>query len=156
MKKYLFSAAIAAMCFASCTTTTKTARTEVMPYAMYNASAADLDVSPERVVYTMTPSKEINRAGESNCKRAAVQECLSKNGNADLLVEPMFVVSVKRGWFSKKVTSVTVSGRPAKYKNFRSLPDKVWTDPVFRGNKNVSYKYINGKAVDGCEKTCKK
>ncbi len=125
-------AAIAALCLASCTTTNKTARTEVMPYSMYNASVADLDVSPERVVYTMIPSKALNRAGEANCKRAAVQECLSKNGNADLLVEPMFVVSVN----GKKVTSVTVSGRPAKYKNFRSLPDGVWTDPVFRGSKN--------------------
>ncbi|MBR0181969.1 MAG: hypothetical protein IJQ05_01670 [Bacteroidaceae bacterium] len=152
MKKHLFMAAIAALCLASCTTTNKTARTEVMPYSMYNASVADLDVSPERVVYTMTPSKELNRAGEANCKRAAVQECLSKNGNADLLVEPMFVVSVKKTWFGKKVTSVTVSGRPAKYKNFRSMPDGVWTDPVFRGSKNVSYKYINGKSVDGCPK----
>lgn len=125
-------AAIAALCLASCTTTKKTARTEVMPCSMYNASVADLDVSPERVVYTMIPSKALNRAGEANCKRAAVQECLSKNGNADLLVEPMFVVSVN----GKKVTSVTVSGRPAKYKNFRSLPDGVWTDPVFRGSKN--------------------
>lgn len=132
MKKHLFMAAIAALCLASCTTTNKTARTEVMPYSMYNASVADLDVSPERVVYTMIPSKALNRAGEANCKRAAVQECLSKNGNADLLVEPMFVVSVN----GKKVTSVTVSGRPAKYKNFRSLPDGVWTDPVFRGSKN--------------------
>lgn len=156
MKKQLFMVAIATLCFVSCTTTNKTARTEVMPYSMYNASVADLDVSPERVVYTMTPSKEINRAGESNCKRAAVQECLSKYGNADLLVEPMFVVSVKKSWFGKKVTSVTVSGRPAKYKNFRSMPDKVWTDPVFRGQKNVSYKFVNGQSSEGCEKNCKK
>lgn len=152
MKKQLFMAAVAALCLASCTTVQKTARTEVMPYGMYNASVADLEVSPERVVYTMTPSKALNRAGETNCKRAAVQECLSNNGNADLLVEPMFVVSVKKSWFGKKVTSVTVSGRPAKYKNFRSLPDEVWTDPVFRGAKNVSYKFINGKPVDGCPK----
>lgn len=42
---------------------------------------------------------------------------------------------MKRNLFGKKVSSVTVTGRPAKYKNFRSLPDKVWTDEVFR-NKN--------------------
>jgi hypothetical protein len=59
---------------------------------------------------------------------------LEKNGNADLLVEPQFVYSIKRTLFGKEVTSVTVTGRPAKYKNFRSLPDKVWTDEVFRGN----------------------
>ncbi|MBQ2362025.1 MAG: hypothetical protein II287_00255, partial [Bacteroidaceae bacterium] len=53
-------------------------------------------------------------------------------GNADLLVEPQFVISMKRGLFRKKVKSVTVSGRPAKYKNFRSLSDDVWTNKIFR------------------------
>lgn len=150
MKKYFLIIAVAALSFASCTTTTKTARTEAMPYAMYNASVADLDVAPQRVTYTMTPSKEVRRAGVPNCKRAAIQECLSQNGNADLLVEPMFVVSVRRNLLGSKVISVTVSGRPAKYKNFRSLPDNVWTDPIFRGNKNVSYQFINGKPMGCC------
>ena len=148
MKKLLFVAAMA-LSVVSCTTTTKTARTETMPYAMYNASVADLDVAPARVTYTYTPTKEVRRAGVPNCKRAAILECLSQNGNADLLVEPMFVVSVRKNLLGSKTISVTVSGRPAKYKNFRSLPDKVWTDPVFRGNKNVSYKYINGKPMGG-------
>lgn len=146
MKKLFLMAAVAAT-LVSCTTTTKTARTETMPYAMYNASVADLDVAAERVVYSMAPSKELQRAGLPNCKRAAVQECLSKNGNADLLIEPMFSVSVRRNLLGEKITNVTVSGRPAKYKNFRSLPDKVWTDPIFRGVKNVEVKYLNGQPM---------
>lgn len=150
MKKFFLIAAVA-VSLASCTTTTQTARTETMPYAMYNASVADLEVAPERVVYSMTPSKAVNRAGIPNCKRAAIQECLTKNGNADLLIEPMFTVSTKKSLFGGiKVKSVTVSGRPAKYKNFRSLPDKVWTDPVFRGSKNVEVKYLNGVPMGEC------
>ena len=133
MKKYFFIL-VAAMLTVSCTTTTKTARTESVPYGMYNATVADLEVAPQRISYTLVPSKEIRKAGLNNCKKACIQEALEKNGNADLLVEPQFVYSMKRTLFGNKVISVTVTGRPAKYKNFRSLPDRVWTDEIFRDN----------------------
>ena len=133
MKKYFFIL-VAAMLTVSCTTTTKTARTESVPYGMYNATVADLEVAPQRISYTLVPSKEIRKAGLNNCKQACIQEALEKNGNADLLVEPQFVYSMKRTLFGNKVISVTVTGRPAKYKNFRSLPDRVWTDEIFRDN----------------------
>ena len=117
---------------ASCSSVTNTARTESVPYAMYNATVADLDVSAERITYTIQPSKAIRKAGVGNCKAACIQEALKANGNADLLVEPHFVIAKKRSLFGEKITSVTVSGRPAKYKNFRSLSDDVWTNKVFR------------------------
>ena len=133
MKKYFFILFVA-MLAVSCTTTTKTARTESAPYAMYNATVADLEVAPQRISYTLIPAREIKKAGLGNCKRACIQEALEKNGNADLLVEPQFVVSMKRTLFGNKVSSVTVTGRPAKYKNFRALSDDVWTNEVFRDN----------------------
>lgn len=136
MKKYLFLVAVAFVA-TSCRVTTKSSRTESMPYAMYNASVADLEVG-NRITYTMTPTKPVNRGGVANVKKAAIQEALSQNGNADLLVEPMFVVAQKKLLFRTKVSSVTVSGRPAKYKNFRSLNDSVWTDPIFRNTRNTS------------------
>ena len=128
----------AALLTASCTTTTKTARTESVPYSMYNATVADLDVAPKRITYTMTTTKEIRKGGPVNCKNAAIQEALTANGNADLMLEPQFVIHHKKsllGIFVNKITSVTVTGRPATYKNFRSMDDKVWTDPIFRGTK---------------------
>lgn len=142
MKKF-FIFAIAALAMASCTTMTKTARTESIPYAMYNANVADLEVGP-RISYTFTPEKSIRRGGDSNCKKAAIQEALVANGNADLLVEPQFVIKKLNGIFRHKITSITVTGRPAKYKNFRSLPDGVWTDPVFRGIKGATYNINQG------------
>lgn len=142
MKKYLFLVGVTLM-FASCTTTTKTARTESIPYSMYNANVADLEVG-ERISYTLTPKKSIRRGGEGNCKKAAIQEALIQYGNADLLVEPQFIMSKRRGLFSTKITSITVTGRPAKYKNFRSLNDSVWTDPVFRGIKNTNVHIYRG------------
>lgn len=137
MKKYMIMLGVA-LFTASCTTTTKTARTESVPYSMYNATVADLDVAPQRITYTMTPSKEIRRGGIVNCKKAAIQEALTANGNADLMLEPQFVIHHKKsplGFIINKVAGITVTGRPATYKNFRSMDDKVWTDPVFRGNK---------------------
>lgn len=153
MKKYLFFA-LAVVSLASCTTITKTARTESVPYSMYNATVADLKVAPERITYTIQPSEAIQRAGIANCKQAAIQEALTANGNADLLLEPEFVVNTKRVFFKTKVVSVTVSGRPAKYDNFRSMDDKVWTDPVFRGAKGTSYHIFQTK--EGCAKPNKK
>lgn len=137
MKKLLFLA-VAALMAASCTTTTKTARTESIPYSMYNANVADLAVG-ERISYTLTPSKDIRRGGLDNCMKAAIQNALVENGNADLLVEPQFVISQRRG-----VKSITVTGRPAKYKNFRTLNDSVWTNPVFRGIRGTQYHIYKG------------
>jgi len=126
---------VAALMAASCTTTTKTARTESVPYSMYNATVADLDVASARISYTMKTTPAIRRGGPANCKKAAIQEALAANGNADLLLEPQFVLNHYRGLFGSKIVSVTVTGRPATYKNFRSMDDKVWTDPVFRSSK---------------------
>lgn len=148
MKKLFIFAAVA-LAMASCTTMTKTARTESIPYAMYNANVADLEVG-SRISYTLSPNKSIRRGGVANCKKAAIQEALAANGNADLLVEPQFVIQKKDGIFQHRVVSVTVSGRPAKYKNFRSLNDSVWTDPVFRGVKGTTFHIFKGA------RSCKK
>ncbi len=123
---------------ASCskTFTEKTARIEDAPYSMYNATVADLQVAPKRISYTLVPSKEIYNVGVENCKMAALNEALVANGSADLLLEPQYVISKKRSFWGKTiVTSVTVSGRPAFYTNFRSLNDSVWVNSVFRGTK---------------------
>lgn len=154
MKKYIILA-IAALAMASCTTTTKTARTESVPYSMYNATVADLEVAKARITYTLNPSKEIQKGGIANCKQAAIMEALNENGNADLLLEPQFVINHKKGPFGifiNKVTSITVSGRPAFYKNFRSMDDKVWCDPVFRGVRGTQFHIFQG---GGCPETCK-
>lgn len=134
----------------SCTTTLKTARTEQVPYSMYNATVADLQVG-NRVTYTYSPKKEIRKMGLANCKKAAIHEVLLANGNADLLLEPQFVISRKDGLFVHKITSITVSGRPATYKNFRSLSDDIWCDPVFRGVRGTQFHIFNGVPVSTAE-----
>lgn len=138
MHRYLMITAFAGILLSSCDTLTKTAGTADIASAQYNATAADLKVA-DRISYTMEPSKAIQRGGMSNIKQAAENEALKKNGgNADILLEPQFVIEKKRTLFGSKVKSITVSGRPATYTNFRSLSDSVWCNPVFRGGKTRS------------------
>ena len=138
------------MLMSSCVTTTKTARTAETSTSIKNATVADLKVADQRITYTMTPSKEIQRAGLSNVKQAAIQEALTKNGNADVMVEPEFVISMKNNFiFGKEVTSITVTGRPAYYTNFRTLNDSVWSSPGFYGQPNVVYVNKNSQKSRG-------
>ena len=47
-----------------------------------------------------------------NCKNAAISAMLKEYGNADVIVAPEFK-------YTSKFTTIEVTGRPAKYKNFR-------------------------------------
>ena len=87
---------LSVLMLSSCITTTKTARTATTSASIKNATVADLRVTDHRVTYTMSPSKAIQRAGLNNVKQAAIQEALTKNGNADVMVEPEFVIEKER------------------------------------------------------------
>lgn len=76
-----------------------------------SANVADLEVG-DRVTYRYTTTAADRQAGVENCKRAAVWALLKTNGNADVLVSPEF-------YYDKDYNFVEVTGRPAKYKNFR-------------------------------------
>lgn len=148
MKKVFFLLS-AALAVASCTTITKTAATADMPASLYSATVADLKVSPERITYTMNPSKAIQRGGFSNVKRAVENEALTKYGNADLLVEPEYIISQKKYLFRTKITSITVTGRPAHYVNYHSLNDSVWCNPIFRDGMKNAVKKNGGSLLKG-------
>lgn len=128
---------LSVLMLSSCITTTKTARTATTSASIKNATVADLRVTDNRVTYTMSPSKAIQRAGLNNVKQAAIQEALTKNGNADVMVEPEFVIEKVRTLFGSHISSITVTGRPAYYQNFRTLPDSVWHKPGFYGQPDV-------------------
>lgn len=131
MKKILLLSCVA-FALTSCVTTVKTAKSADAKTQLLSATVADLEVSPVRVTYTMSPSKNVQRAGLSNVKQAAVQECLIKNGNADVLVDVEYVIEQEKLLFGKRINSITVSGHPAKYKGYHSLNDSIWCNPVFR------------------------
>ncbi|MBQ6080432.1 MAG: membrane lipoprotein lipid attachment site-containing protein [Muribaculaceae bacterium] len=123
MKKSLFFAAIALM-LSSCsqTMTTVTSTSLDTKSQLLTATTADLEVQETRISYTMVPSEAIRLGGKENVINAAVHEALQKNGNADVLVDLEHVIEYRDG----KIISVTVSGHPAKYKNYHSLGDTYW------------------------------
>ena len=49
----------------------------------------------------------------------AIYKALELNGNADELVEVNYYITVRRGFLSKRIESIAVSGYPAYYKDFR-------------------------------------
>ncbi len=118
MKKLLFIAAIALFsmsCSRSITTYTATAldtRSQIQ-----TATTADLEVNETRISYTMRPTKAIQDGGKDNVINAAVHEALLQNGNADVLLDLEYVLEYK----DSKIEVITVTGHPAKYRNYRSL-----------------------------------
>ena len=108
----VLSVIVSASVLASCSSLkTRTAHTkDIQGPVVHTPVLADLDVQESKATATVSAS-----AGNSidATKNLAIAEVL-KATNADLLVEPTFDVQKKNG---KNI--VTVTGFPAKYKNFR-------------------------------------
>ena len=85
------------------------------------AVMADLDVSPEKITYLYVPSKSVKNGGFDNIINCAIQEALLENGNADVLVALEHQIKYNS---SGECESITVTGYPAKYINFRSPGDE--------------------------------
>lgn len=110
---------MAAVALSSCSysvisnTPTGTVETESM---IASLTVADLEVQPQKITATTkwgwNPFRKI-----SSVKDAAVAEALRETGS-DVLVEPVYEVK-KGGWF--RGGSVTVTGSPANYVNFRPM-----------------------------------
>lgn len=118
MKRILYlSLALTALLFASCTTVRKTAstsdiRTEVMQYP----TVADLDVLP-KVEQTITWNFVPFHWGQPSLdvRKTNLQAEVIKAAGADVLLESQFVFT-KRSFGER---TLTVTGYPAKFKNFR-------------------------------------
>ena len=141
MKKCLYFIGLAMMA-ASCTTVNYTASNAEMPAQVLSSTVAALDVAHKRVSYTYDVPKEIRRGGLNNIKQAAMQAALEKAGSDyDLLLEPQYQVSKTKYILRSKITKMTVTGRPAKYKGFHSLNDSVWCNRVFRAGYESKVKH---------------
>ena len=118
-----------AMMPAATTSTTETQSAKLVNSATYTGASvvqpvtavlADLEVSPEKILFLYIPSNTVLQGGEANVINSAVREALLSNGNADVLVA--LEKQVKYGP-DGKIESITVTGYPAKYVNFRSPGD---------------------------------
>ncbi len=130
MKK-LFFLAVVAILTASCGSSARLMNTSThkeITFQPVAAVIADLRVSPDKITHFMMPSKTVANGGYDNIIDSAVREALQVNGNADVLVALETQIKYSD---SGEIESITVSGYPAKYCNFRSPDDSFWTSEVF-------------------------
>lgn len=128
MKKILFvcslAAAVAGM--SSCSLRIASSTTKPVNSSLNSYTQADLEISDQKISYTYVPNKRDRKKGLDHCLSNATAAALKENGNADVLVERQYQAVVKYKFFGwiRKIKSVTVSGYPGTYKNFRRV------DPV--------------------------
>ena len=124
MKKF-FLLALVALSMVACSIPAKlintASYTEIGTAQPVVAVLADLDVSPEKISYFMIPSKTVLQGGEKNVINTAVREALLANGDADVLVGLNTQIKYDT---TGQPESITVTGYPAKYVNFRSPSDE--------------------------------
>lgn len=146
MKKIIYSIPLIALLFTSCATTSTGSSKSldiVGPGVLHLPVVADLEVSQQRVSY----SKTFSVTGEvgSTAKNEVIRELL-KQHNSDVLIEPIFE-STKSG----AKLELTVTGFPAKYKNFRTIQksdiELIEATPGFiqKAEENISGVILNKK-----------
>jgi hypothetical protein len=128
MKKFFLFICVA-FAVSSCQTIRSTATHKVVDIQPVGALIADLEVSPKRISYTMTPHRRVRRGGFENIKSTAIREALQNNGGGDVLVGLEVQTKSVRFLCWRATTSITVSGYPAKYTNFTN-PDKSYWTPM--------------------------
>ena len=129
MKRTLLLIAIAAL-MSSCGMTAPTPEAKLISTSTHTkitaaqpivAVFADLDVSPTKISFFYMPSKTVVAGGVDNVVDSAVREALASNGDADVLVGLEKQIKYNA---DGKIESITVSGYPAKYVNFRNPGDE--------------------------------
>lgn len=88
--------------------------------AVETATFATIEVSPCKIQYHYIPDKKTAKSlSMKQLLQNAIFNALQENGNADALVQVNYSVATKRGFFKRVVKSITVSGYPATYVDFR-------------------------------------
>jgi len=117
MKKLLFLSIVALFATGCNLTKLTNSATQKQPIA---AVFADLNVSPTKITHFYIPPKTVAVAGYDNVINSAIRDALLNNGDADVLVG----LETQAKYNSKgEIESITISGYPAKYENFRNPGD---------------------------------
>ncbi len=150
-KSILFTFVAVGLCLSACKApstvySTRTARSQEMPVETWSSwTTADLDVSDQRVKLTIAiPQDPSIIVSEAQYKENAIGELLEKS-NADVLVNPMFKMDYRNG----RLESITVSGYPAKHRNFRTISFEEQTQYLIDKAKavNAPQIVINGGEI---------
>ena len=119
MKKFFLFVSLA-LAISSCTTSYKTASVNAISGQVVSVATADLQVSDKKITYTYNTTGAVRRGGLANIKATAISEALKVNGGGDILLECQEAIIKKKGLFGTKIESITVTGYPAVYTNFKT------------------------------------
>lgn len=135
MKK-LIVMVLVTMLMSSCTLHKSTVKnTTVKHPSIESTTMASLNVSKIRINYNYVPERADSRKlPESRLIQNAIYKALAANGNADVLVQVNTYTTIRRGLFGRRIKSISVSGYPAYYTNFRE-PSKSDLENVYIFNK---------------------
>ena len=124
MKKLIFVLSCLTVILSSCSTTAKVITTstskKAMPKMLVSPVRADLKVSSEKIVYTMVVNETVAAGGYDNIVETAVNNALERSSHADVLLALQTQTKYDA---NGRVESITVSGYPASYVNFRTCPE---------------------------------
>jgi len=129
--------------FASCGVGAKLINTAT--YSMANAPLfvspvqADLEVSPEKIHYHMPVTDIIRAGGEENIVATAVCEALDVY-DSDVIIGLEKQLKYNE---SGQIESITISGYPAKYVNFRPC-ENIPAIPVTSGSEEKAQRGVLG------------
>ena len=99
-------------------TTSNQKKVEFGPAVKISPVAADLQISPNKIKYFMLVSESVRLGGLNNVISTAIWEALAANDNSDVLVDPQTQIKYDK---NGEIESITVTGYPAKYVNFRKI-----------------------------------
>ena len=143
-KSYLFLLIVFILGLSSCKSARSTATYQDPINTLRTVTVADLDVSDVRISYTYKPTYAVRLGGSQNVIKTAVYEALKAHGSGDILIGLEYT-TISR-WtifpFLSPIREITVTGRPASYTNFHSLPEKIWA-PTKLYPDNLPEKEIN-------------
>ena len=143
-KSYLFLLIVFILGLSSCKSTRSTATYQDPINTLRTVTVADLDVSDVRISYTYKPTYAVRLGGSQNVIKTAVQEALKAHGSGDILIGLEYTTISRWTFFPflSPIREITVTGRPANYTNFHSLPEKIWA-PTKLYPDNLPEKEIN-------------
>ena len=120
MKKILSVLAVAAM-FCSCHVMQSNVKVVNVKAPVLSATVASLSVEEKPITYTYTPSKTESKAlSVSQLVENAQFLALQQHGSGDVLVNVSYKLDVKKFLAFRRVNSITITGYPASYTNFRN------------------------------------
>lgn len=130
MKKFLLLSLVV-LSFTSCSIhKASVASTPIYSPVVETLTMASLDVSATKITFRYTPElSDSRRLPVDQLVKNAIYAALQANGNADELVGVNYYVSTRFGLFGRKVRSISVSGYPAHYIDYRE-PTKEEVDNV--------------------------